>query len=85
MPLKDGTPLIDGASLMESRRPSRLLKWYFAIKYRVFRRERRPRDGRRGLVMLQIDALAYAELRRAIELGYCPTIEGSPQNQLRSV
>lgn len=25
--------------------------------------------------MLQIDALAYAELRRAIELGYCPTIE----------
>jgi hypothetical protein len=41
----------------------------------VFRRERRPRDGRRGLVMLQIDALAYAELRRAIELGYCPTIE----------
>lgn len=24
--------------------------------------------------MLQIDALAYAELRRAIELGYCPTI-----------
>jgi hypothetical protein len=52
-----------------------LLKWYFALKYRVFRRERRPRDGRRGLVMLQIDALAYAELRRAIELGYCPTIE----------
>jgi hypothetical protein len=57
------------------RRPSRLLKWYFALKYRVFRREPRPRDGRRGLVMLQIDALAYAELRRAIELGYCPTIE----------
>ncbi|HEV8217034.1 MAG TPA: alkaline phosphatase family protein, partial [Gemmatimonadaceae bacterium] len=41
----------------------------------MFRRERRPDDGRRGLVMLQIDALAYAELRRAIELGYCPTIE----------
>jgi hypothetical protein len=52
-----------------------LLEWYFALKYRVFRRERRPDDGRRGLVMLQIDALAYAELRRAIELGYCPTIE----------
>src|SRR4051812_26230801 len=52
-----------------------LLRWYFALKYRVFRRERRPDDGRRGLVMLQIDALAYAELRRAIELGYCPTIE----------
>src|SRR5437016_576497 len=53
---------------------TRLLRWYFAIKYRVFRRERRPDDGKRGLVMLQIDALAYAELRRAIELGYCPTI-----------
>src|SRR5437868_200561 len=53
---------------------ARLLSWYFRIKYRVFRRERRPADGRRGLVMLQIDALAYAELRRAIELGYCPTI-----------
>jgi hypothetical protein len=52
----------------------RLLQVYFALKYRVFRRERRPDDGRRGLVMLQIDALPYAELRRAIELGYCPTI-----------
>src|SRR5881628_1689390 len=50
------------------------LGWYYAMKYRVFRRERRPRDGKRGLVMLQIDALAYVELRRAIELGYCPTI-----------
>src|SRR5437763_15363154 len=53
---------------------SRFLRWYFALKYRVFRRERRPNDGRRGLVMLQIDALSYAELRRGIELGYCPTI-----------
>src|SRR5262249_44554975 len=53
---------------------SALLRWYFALKYRLFRRERRPDDGRRGLVMLQIDALPYAELRRAIELGYCPTI-----------
>jgi hypothetical protein len=26
------------------------------------------------LIAIQIDALAYAELRRAIELGYCPTI-----------
>ena len=57
------------------RKGSRFLRWYFAVKYRAFRRERRPDDGRRGLVMLQIDALAYAELRRAIELGYCPTIE----------
>src|SRR5204862_266206 len=44
-----------------------LLRWYYGLKYRVFRRERRPRDGRRGLIVLQIDALAYAELRRAIE------------------
>jgi hypothetical protein len=53
---------------------TRLLRLYYALKYRVFRRERRPRDGRRGLIVLQIDALAYTELRRAIELGYCPTI-----------
>src|SRR5688572_7852643 len=51
-----------------------LLRWYYALKYRAFRRERRRHDGRRGLVMLQIDALAYADLRRAMELGYCPTI-----------
>src|SRR5918911_5471453 len=51
-----------------------LLRWYYAVKYRLFRRERRASDGRRGLVMLQIDALAYADLRRALELGYCPTI-----------
>ena len=44
------------------------------MKYRAFRRERRPHDRRRGLVMLQIDALAYADLRRALEFGYCPTI-----------
>src|ERR1043165_5960709 len=52
----------------------RLLHLYFALKYRVFRRERRPPDGQRGLIALQIDALPYTELRRAIELGYCPTI-----------
>ena len=52
-----------------------LLRWYYAIKYRAFRRECRPRDGRRGLVALQIDALAYADLRRALRLGYCPTLE----------
>lgn len=51
-----------------------LLRWYYAMKYRAFRRERRPRDERRGLVMLQIDALAHADLRRALRLGYCPTI-----------
>ncbi|MDQ6635962.1 MAG: alkaline phosphatase family protein, partial [Gemmatimonadota bacterium] len=51
-----------------------LLRFYYALKYRAFRGEKRPRDDRRGLVMLQIDALAYADLRRALELGYCPTI-----------
>lgn len=44
------------------------------MKYRAFRRERRPYDGRRGLIVLQIDALAYADLRRAIVLKHCPTI-----------
>src|SRR5215467_974433 len=61
------------ATVKAMSKGSALLRWYFALKYRVFRRERRADDGRRGLVMLQIDALPYAELRRAIELGYCPT------------
>ncbi len=56
------------------RRMGPLLRWYYDIKYRAFRKEQRVRDDRRGLVMLQIDALAYADLRRALELGYCPTI-----------
>ena len=58
-----------------SPRAGALLRWYYALKYRAFRREQRPRDGRRGLVMLQIDALAYADLRRALDAGYCPTIQ----------
>jgi len=57
------------------RRAGPILRRYYALKYRAFARERRPHDGRRGLVMLQIDALAYADLRRAIERGYCPTIQ----------
>ena len=62
---------------MERRARARagpLLRWYYAAKYWPFRRERRPRDERRGLVMLQVDALSHADLRRALELGYCPTI-----------
>jgi hypothetical protein len=51
-----------------------LLRFYYRAKYHLFRREKRPHDGRRGLIMLQVDALAYADLRRAIERGYCPTI-----------
>ena len=52
----------------------RVLRWYYSLKFGAFRRERRRRDERRGLVALQIDALAYSDLRRALELGYCPTI-----------
>jgi Type I phosphodiesterase / nucleotide pyrophosphatase len=51
-----------------------LLRRYYDLKYRAFRRESRTRDGRRGIVALQIDALSYADLRRAMALGYCPTI-----------
>src|SRR5581483_4317660 len=56
------------------RRMGPVLRWYYALKYRAFRRERRTRDERRGLVVLQIDALSYADLRRALRLGFCPTI-----------
>ncbi len=50
------------------------LRWYYRSKYWLFRKEKRAHDGKRGLIMLQIDALAYSDLRRAIERGYCPTI-----------
>jgi Type I phosphodiesterase / nucleotide pyrophosphatase len=56
------------------RRAGPFLRRYYAIKYRAFARERRPHDGRRGLIVLQIDALAHSDLQRAIERGYCPTI-----------
>jgi hypothetical protein len=52
-----------------------LLRFYYKTKYRLFRREKRPHDGRRGVIALQVDALAYSDLRRAIERGYCPTIK----------
>ena len=71
-PSRDTAPAPNGEPPVGFRQ--RLLRWYYAMKYHAFRRERRPSDGRRGLVVLQIDALAYNELRRAIELGYCPTI-----------
>ena len=64
--------------MTERRRRPRagpLLRFYYKTKYRLFRRERRPHDGRRGLIMLQIDALAYSDLRRAMERGFCPTIK----------
>jgi hypothetical protein len=56
------------------RRAGPFLRRYYALKYRAFARERRPHDGRRGLIMLQIDALAYSDLRRAMDRDYCPTI-----------
>ena len=69
----DGRPVI-ATERRSAPRASAFLHWYYSVKYRAFRRERRPPDRRRGLIMLQIDALAYADLRRALELGYCPTI-----------
>ncbi|HEY8164540.1 MAG TPA: alkaline phosphatase family protein [Gemmatimonadaceae bacterium] len=50
------------------------LRWYLGFKYRLFGNQKRARDDRRGLIMLQIDALAYSDLRRAIAAGDCPTI-----------
>ena len=67
-------PSPDAAPAAAPSLGERLHRWYYALKYAAFRKERRPNDGRRGLVVLQIDALAYRDLRRAIELGYCPTL-----------
>src|ERR1700722_3569430 len=72
-----GVGVIPDAGFVERRknpRAGRLLSFYYRLKYGAFAREQRPRDGRRGLLALQIDALAYGDLRRAIRLGYCPTI-----------
>ena len=52
----------------------RMLRWYYRLKYAPFRRSREGGDGRRGAVVLQIDALAYADLRRAMDAGHCPTL-----------
>jgi hypothetical protein len=65
------------AGLTERRAQPRAgpaLRLYYRLKYRAFAREKREYDGRRGLIALQIDALSYADLLRAIELGRCPTI-----------
>src|SRR3569833_772449 len=72
--LNASTPPDGVVDRRKTARANRALRLYYSLKYRAFRREQRPRDGKRGLVMLQLDALAYVELRRAIELGYCPTI-----------
>ena len=65
------------AGLTERRsrpRAGPALRLYYKLKYRAFAREKRDYDGRRGLIALQIDALAHSDLLRAIELGRCPTI-----------
>jgi hypothetical protein len=67
--------MTDFVERRQHKRAGPLLQWYYTLKYRPFRRERRPYDGRRGLLALQIDALGYADLRRAIRRGFCPTIE----------
>jgi hypothetical protein len=51
-----------------------LLRWYYRTKYRPFAREKRQRPPQRGLIMLQIDALAFSDLKRALERGFCPNI-----------
>ena len=51
-----------GAGFVERRKNPRggpLVQLYYRLKYRPFAREKRPHDGRRGLLALQIDALAY--------------------------
>jgi hypothetical protein len=76
-PSGDGAGATAAPGFVERRRRRRagpLVRWFYALKYRAFRRERRARDGRAGLIMLQIDALSYADLRRALDFGYCPTI-----------
>jgi hypothetical protein len=67
----------EASGLTERRAQPRagpLLRWYYRTKYRPFSAERRPYDGRRGLIALQIDALSHADLARAIERGRCPTL-----------
>jgi hypothetical protein len=63
-----------GSRAVAAKPPVRsLLGWYYRFKYSLFRRERRV-PAKRGLIVLQIDALSHADLRRALDLGYCPTI-----------
>jgi hypothetical protein len=62
---------------VERRARKRAGPWvrgYFDMKFRADPSVRGPREERRGLIRLQIDALAHADLRRALDMGYCPTI-----------
>ena len=70
-----------------SPRAGPLLRFYYRTKYRLFRREKRLHDGRRGVIVLQVDALAHSDLLRAMERGYCRTIRkllDSGEFELRS-
>jgi len=57
-----------------------LYHWYYRIKYFPFAAERRRRrqadaeQARRGLVVIQIDALAHEDFERALRRGYVPNL-----------
>jgi len=58
----------------------KLYGWYYHLKYFPFAAERRRRndvspEGRRGLLVVQIDALAHEDLDRAVRRGYVPNLE----------
>jgi hypothetical protein len=56
-----------------------LYRFYYRIKYFPFneerRRKRRKEDKRRGFVAIQIDALAYEDLERALQDGLVPHLK----------
>ena len=53
-----------------------LYGYYYRLKYFPFAAERRARreELERGFIVLQIDALSYDDLQRAIERGYAPNL-----------
>jgi hypothetical protein len=54
----------------------RFFRTYYRLKYLPFARERRARSGApsRGFVGIQIDALAFEDLERALEAGHMPFV-----------
>ena len=54
-----------------------LYRAYYRFKYLPFAAERRQREEaeRRGFVGIQVDALAYEDLERALERGYMPRLK----------
>lgn len=54
-----------------------IFKRYYALKFFPFRRERRERRSTgtgKGLLVLQLDGLAYPHLQMALDFGYLPRI-----------